>query len=242
MPGFCSFSLFRLRRVCSGTHIIVCPQIPAGISSLRKIIQINKSYSFLCFFIIFNKIFIVRFFADRKLKEEGRSMDDDYTRELIDQFIKRCKSHGLKITPQRLAIYRELLKLQVHPSADAVYKNVVKEFPTISFDTVNRTLLTFAEIGVVETVESHSGVRRFETDLEPHHHLHCVVCGEIIDFCDSDLDEIHVPARIAEEFTVLGKRVVIRGICRTCAEKGNDDGQTSKGKPRTTASLSKDKA
>ncbi|NEX11296.1 MAG: transcriptional repressor [Prosthecochloris sp.] len=150
-------------------------------------------------------------------------MSEEYTKKLIDQFIERCRAHGLKITPQRLAIYRELLKLQVHPSADAVYKAVVSDFPTISFDTVNRTLLTFAEIGVVETVESHSGVRRFETDLEPHHHLHCVKCGEIIDFCDSDLDAVEVPERIAKEFSVIGKRVVIRGICRTCAEK--EEGQ-----------------
>ncbi|MCW8798196.1 MAG: transcriptional repressor [Prosthecochloris sp.] len=176
--------------------------------------------------------FLLSGFLPPEILEEEMCMSDEYTKELIKQFIERCRAHSLKITPQRLAIYRELLKLQVHPSADAVYKNMVRDFPTISFDTVNRTLLTFAEIGVVETVESHSGVRRFETDLEPHHHLHCIKCGEIIDFCDSDLDAVEVPERIADEFTVIGKRVVIRGICRKCAEKDEDGEKTqpSKGK------------
>ncbi|MBF0587070.1 transcriptional repressor [Prosthecochloris sp. N3] len=146
-------------------------------------------------------------------------MHEQTIQDPVSAFVGRCREHGLKVTPQRLAIYKALLKLQVHPSADAVYRKVAEEYPTISFDTVNRTLLTFADIGVVETVESHSGVRRYETDLAPHHHLHCVKCGEIIDFCDSGLDEVEVPARIREEYHVLGKRVVIRGICPKCAAK-----------------------
>ncbi|NTU97655.1 MAG: transcriptional repressor [Chlorobiaceae bacterium] len=150
-------------------------------------------------------------------------MSDDYTKNLVAGFIERCRKNGLKITPQRLAIFRELLKMQIHPSADMVHKSIAEEYPTISFDTVNRTLLTFAEIGVIETVESHSGVRRFETDTAPHHHLHCVVCGQIIDFCDPELDEIRVPDQVREGFTVLGTRVVIRGICRKCAGVAGKD-------------------
>lgn len=146
-------------------------------------------------------------------------MNEEYTAGLVEQFIQRCRKHGLKVTPQRLAIYRKLLASSEHPSADVVYKKMVQEYPTISFDTVNRTLLTFADIGVIETVESHSGVRRYDTDIAPHHHLHCIVCGDIIDFCDRDLDAVKVPERIAREFTVLGKRVSIRGICRKCAAR-----------------------
>ncbi len=145
-------------------------------------------------------------------------MSEDYTKRLVEQFVQRCRQHGLKVTPQRLAIYRQLLTSSEHPSADVVHKKIVQEYPTISFDTVNRTLLTFADIGVIETVESHSGVRRYDTDIAPHHHLHCIRCGNIVDFCDSDLDAIKVPERIARQFTVLGKRVSIRGICRACAE------------------------
>lgn len=146
-------------------------------------------------------------------------MDEGYTTKLIEQFIQRCRNQKLKVTPQRLAIYRVLLASPEHPSADTIYKKVVQEYPTISFDTVNRTLLTFADLGVIETVESHSGVKRYDTDIAPHHHLHCVCCGDIIDFCDSDLDAIPVPERITKDFTVLGKRVSIRGICRKCEKK-----------------------
>jgi Fur family peroxide stress response transcriptional regulator len=135
----------------------------------------------------------------------------------IEQFMKRCRENQLKVTPQRLAIYRELAENREHPSADRVYRSIVRTNPTISFDTVNRTLLTFAEIGVIDTVESHSSVRRFDTDLEPHHHLHCIQCGSIIDFYDSSLDALPLPkAAESSKFKVLGRRVVISGICENC--------------------------
>lgn len=157
-------------------------------------------------------------------------MNDNHTKKLVDGFVERCRKHGLKVTPQRLAIFRELLRLPVHPSADMVHKAIAGEYPTISFDTVNRTLLTFAEIGVIETVESHSGVRRFETDIAPHHHMHCVMCGEIIDFCDRELDDIRVPDQVRDGFTVLGTRVVIRGICCKCTGLAGKESVAGNGK------------
>lgn len=134
-------------------------------------------------------------------------------------FIEQCRQHGLKVTPQRLAIYKLLMDSSDHPSADWVYRKITDTWPTISFDTVNRTLLTFAEIGVIEIVESYSLSRRFDSRIGNHHHLHCIRCGRITDFRDSSIDEIRLPEKIGDHFTVTGKRMVISGICAECAEK-----------------------
>ncbi|MGD8945919.1 MAG: transcriptional repressor, partial [Desulfobacterales bacterium] len=61
-----------------------------------------------------------------------------------------------------MAIYRELQKSFEHPTADAMYQIIRKEFPNISFDTVNRTLLTLAQIGLVDLVEVYGGAKRFD--------------------------------------------------------------------------------
>jgi len=141
-----------------------------------------------------------------------------------EQFMKRCRENHLKVTPQRLAIYHALAGNSEHPSAERIYRNIVRTNPTISFDTVNRTLLTFAEIGVIDTVESHSGVRRFDTDLKPHHHLHCVQCGGITDFSDKTLDAIPLPEAVNNsQFKVLGKRVIISGICEACRKSARKE-------------------
>lgn len=134
-------------------------------------------------------------------------------------FIEQCRQHGLKVTPQRIAIYKLLIDSTDHPSADWVYRKITDTCPTISFDTVNRTLLTFAEIGVIEIVESYSLSRRFDSQTGNHHHRHCIRCGSITDFRDSSIDDIRLPEQIGDQFTVTGKRMVIRGICAECAEK-----------------------
>ena len=141
----------------------------------------------------------------------------DMKEERIKLFIERCHQAGLKVTPQRLAIYNLLMDCAAHPSAEWVYRKITGTWPTISFDTVNRTLLTFAEIGVIDTVESYSLSRRFDSQTEKHHHLHCVKCGQITDFCDAALDNALVSEHVENGFTVTGSRVVISGICSGCA-------------------------
>lgn len=140
--------------------------------------------------------------------------------ELMDSFKAECKKHDLKITPQRLAIYREVARSREHPSADKVYRKVRKVFPHISFDTVNRSLITFAEIGVIGVVEGYGEAKRFDPNLEGHHHFRCIRCNAIIDFYDKNLSALKVPREIQRRYTVLNKRVVFEGLCDKCAQKG----------------------
>ena len=113
----------------------------------------------------------------------------------ISFFIEKCKEYNLRVTPQRLAIYRELVYSKKHPSADAMFHIIKKEFPNISFDTVNRTLLTFSEMGIAEVVEG-CGPRRFDPNKVKHHHLYCKHCGKLIDFCSIQYDKLTIPKDI----------------------------------------------
>ena len=65
--------------------------------------------------------------------------------EKLNVFYERSRQVGLKITPQRLAVYKALIQTDTHPTAEEVYQMVRQELPNISLDTVNRTLLTPAE-------------------------------------------------------------------------------------------------
>jgi len=133
-----------------------------------------------------------------------------------DTFKQICQEHQLKITPQRFTIYQELLGLNTHPTADAIYQIVKKHHPNISFDTVNRTLLTFAKIGIVDVVEIFGGAKRFDPNVANHHHLHCTQCGKVLDFYNRAYDNLEVPESVDEQFRVTSKRVVLRGICKGC--------------------------
>lgn len=134
-------------------------------------------------------------------------------------FKERCKEHNLKITPQRTAIYKELLKAKDHPSADMMYKRTRKNLPNISFDTVYRTLLSFSEIGIADVVEGYGEPKRFDPDIRKHHHFRCLKCGNIIDFHCELYDNIEIPEKIKNDFKVKKRRVILEGICNNCSGK-----------------------
>jgi Fur family peroxide stress response transcriptional regulator len=146
-------------------------------------------------------------------------MQIDKSDKMLDNFRSVCKKHNLKITPQRIAIYKELLQSKSHPSADEVFQTLKGDFSNISYDTVNRTLLSLAEIGLIDVVKSPGGARRFDPNPDSHHHLHCVKCGKIIDFHSEVCDKLEIPEDIENQFTVLSKRVVLNGICKECRQK-----------------------
>jgi len=135
-------------------------------------------------------------------------------------FTSRCRRAGLKVTPQRIAIYRELLKTDEHPSAEMLYEKVKTIFPSISLDTVNRTLLTLSEIGVICTVEGSGDAKRFDGGLTEHQHFKCVKCKRIVDFHHKPFDNIKLPAEISKKFTVLRKTVYLEGLCDLCRKSG----------------------
>jgi len=148
-------------------------------------------------------------------------MQGKETNTLVQDFIEKCQAHNLKVTPQRMAIYRKLFNSTEHPTVDAMFQTVKKEFPNISYDTVSRTMLTFAEIGIVDLVEVYGGAKRFDPNVTVHHHLHCVSCGKIFDFQNDEYNNLDTPDEIQQRFTVLASRVVLKGICEQCSNPGN---------------------
>ncbi|MCX8031593.1 MAG: transcriptional repressor [Thermodesulfovibrionales bacterium] len=139
-------------------------------------------------------------------------------KNFIDEFIDKSKSKGLKITPQRIAIYKELIKSSEHPSAETVYKKLHKKYPNISFDTVNRTLITFSNIGLLQIVEGYGDPKRFDPNTESHHHFRCIKCGSISDFSYKEYNELKIPENYSE-LEIRKVKVILEGICKKCKNK-----------------------
>ena len=139
-------------------------------------------------------------------------------KDKLDAFQVRCREAGLKVTPQRIAIYTVLIETEEHPSAEMVCRKVRRDFPNISLDTVNRTLLTLNEIGAAFIVEGSGDAKRFDGNLVQHQHFKCLACKRIIDLFADPLSKIKVPSSL-NNCTVLKKTVYFEGICDSCQEK-----------------------
>ncbi len=132
---------------------------------------------------------------------------------------EKLEKNNFRITPQRLSVFCCLVDSKSHPTAEIIYRRVRKEFPNISFDTVNRTLLSLLEKGLIKIVEGGHGARHFDANLKQHYHFRCLKCKKIIDFECIEYDNINIPEDISDKFHVLRKKIILEGVCLECLEK-----------------------
>ena len=148
----------------------------------------------------------------------------------LDRFKSAASASGVKLTHQRLEIFREVASSLEHPDADAVFRAVRKRVPTVSIDTVYRTLWMLNDLGLVTTLGPRRESVRFDANLERHHHYVCVHCGLARDFESAELAALRVPASVQELGRVITTQVEVRGVCLRCA--GTEGRISQRGKAR----------
>lgn len=141
------------------------------------------------------------------------------TEEKLQAFEEVCRKVGLKITHQRLEIFKELLNSQDHPTVEKLYRRLQPKLPTISLDTVYRTLTTLEQHGLVSRVQSQESQARFEGKMEEHHHAICKKCGMITDFYWKFPDEEKLPREILNWGQIVKKSLTLHGLCEQCLQQ-----------------------
>ncbi|MDJ0555827.1 MAG: Fur family transcriptional regulator [Microcoleaceae cyanobacterium MO_207.B10] len=136
-------------------------------------------------------------------------MPSNYTTKDIR---KRMQSQGLRITPQRLAVYANLLARSDHPTVEEILTDINRDLPISSKATIYSALTVLREVGLVKEVLLEEGVTRYDANVQPHHHFCCQNCGAIVDinwetFSNLQLDRLP-PGLHAE-----GYEVIIKGKC-----------------------------
>ncbi|MBS4044297.1 MAG: transcriptional repressor [Chitinophagaceae bacterium] len=109
---------------------------------------------------------------------------------MIQTFIHQLKEKGLKVTPQRSAIYEAIVKLNNHPTAENIIDYVKANYPNISVGTVYKVLDTFVENGLLKKVKTEKDIMRYDAFTKNHHHLYCAETDRIEDFEDDKLTEM----------------------------------------------------
>lgn len=148
----------------------------------------------------------------------------------LDRFTSAAKAAGVKLTHQRREVFREVASSLEHPDADAVFRAVRPRMPTVSIDTIYRTLWMLSDLGLVTTLGPRRESVRFDANLEHHHHYVCVRCGLARDFKSAELDALGVPDAVTAIGGVTDMHVEVRGLCRRCAAT---EGKTAKRVSRT---------
>ncbi len=159
-------------------------------------------------------------------------MDPAELQQQLNRFEAACRQDGLKLTHQRMEIYRELAASTDHPNAEILHRRLTRKIPMLSLDTVYRTLTTLWKHGLIQKVETIESQARFEVVFKRHHHLICRHCREIMDFQWPSIDDVKLPDDLMHWGKIDSRNVVIYGICKHCSmmdttENSNNNKETS---------------
>lgn len=138
----------------------------------------------------------------------------------MERFGRMCRAKGRKATHQRREVFLALAADEAHPDAETIYRRVRQRVPTISRDTVYRTLAMLEEQGLVRRAEIVSDRGRYDANVERHHHFVCTACGRVHDVYSQSLNDLPIPPSVASIGRVESAQVQLRGVCARCA-KGN---------------------
>ena len=104
-------------------------------------------------------------------------------------FREQLKSKGLKVTPQRVAIYEAVAELHNHPTAENIIEYIKTNHPNISVGTVYKVLDSLVENNLLRKVKNEKDIMRYDAIMSHHHHLYCSETDRIEDFEDPQLDQ-----------------------------------------------------
>lgn len=136
----------------------------------------------------------------------------------MEAFKTATREAGVKLTHQRLEIFREIAGSLEHPDAETIFRAVQPRMPTVSLDTVYRTLWMLNELGLVLTLGPRRENMRFDANLRPHHHYVCVRCGLTRDFETPVFDQQAITGAVKGFGSVVASQVEVRGICENCSK------------------------
>lgn len=144
-----------------------------------------------------------------------------------DTFIE-LRDAGVRVTPQRQAIFQYLKETTSHPRAEDVYEYIRQKFPGISLATVYNTLNLLVEKGLIRQLTYGDMSSRFDGVCEQHYHLVCDDCGQLVDVMDVELpDELHAKVQDRTGFKVRTHRLELYGLCPECQTKAEKSSTTA---------------
>ena len=133
-------------------------------------------------------------------------------------FREKLQEKGLKVTPQRVAIYEAIVELDNHPTAENVIDYIKKNHPNISVGTVYKVLDSLVENELLKKVKTERDIMRYDAVLSNHHHLYCAETDRIEDYEDEQLNTLinnYFKANKIKNFKVQDIKLQITGTFNT---------------------------
>lgn len=139
---------------------------------------------------------------------------------LIEGFRQFIKQKGLKYTPEREEILREILAIEDHFDVETLYLLLKAKNSKISKASIYRTIPLLIEGGYIQEVYKQGGHSHYEVTLnkQPHLHFICMKCGQVREALDHRLHDLIKEFEAKSGYKFLTYHLEIFGLCPECRE------------------------
>ncbi len=113
-------------------------------------------------------------------------------KEIHQKFIDALKSENIKLTPQREAVFTNIMGSDEHRECDDIYNSLLKSGIAVSKATIYRTLDILVEYNLARKLVIGDGKAKYEKKIgKPHHdHMICIETGDIIEFDNDQIEKL----------------------------------------------------
>ncbi|MEL6471670.1 MAG: Fur family transcriptional regulator [Cyanobacteria bacterium J06623_4] len=132
-----------------------------------------------------------------------------------EEIIQTLKAKNLRVTPQRFAVYANLLGRKDHPTAEQILNDLNKDAPTSSQATLYSSLQALRDVGLIRDILLEEGVCRYDANVGLHHHFRCRSCGAIEDVAWEHLQSVSTD-NLRPGLKVDSYEVTVHGLCDRC--------------------------
>jgi Fur family ferric uptake transcriptional regulator len=136
--------------------------------------------------------------------------------ESVDEIIARLRRCGRRLTPQREAIIRDVMRADGHITPQTVARRVQRRMPAVNVSTVYRTLAMLEDIGVVQHSHLEQGAEYHRTGEGEHVHLTCSRCGTEDDLSLREAGSLRAVIQRHRGFDPDLRHFAISGLCASC--------------------------
>ncbi|MBU3110921.1 Fur family transcriptional regulator [Clostridium lacusfryxellense] len=134
----------------------------------------------------------------------------------MDNITTIFKEKKLKLTPQRIAVYKYLQSTKEHPSAEVIYKALQPTYPTMSLATVYKALKTLIEVELIIELNVGEGNFRYDGNMSSHPHIQCVSCGRVDDIEGISFSNACEDVKQYTSYEVVASKIYFYGLCQSC--------------------------
>ncbi len=134
----------------------------------------------------------------------------------MDTIANIFREKKLKLTPQRIAVYKYLKSTKEHPSAEIIYKSLQTEYPTMSLATVYKALKTLVDVGLIQEINVGEGNFRYDGNICDHPHIQCLNCNKVEDIDGINFIDLNEKVQNFTKFQVIANQIYFYGICDNC--------------------------